>query len=56
MFLLMNPIAAILVARGHGLIAVIRPKMNADQAGKELYEYMVLKNSSIKLMDQCSPG
>jgi hypothetical protein len=33
MSLLMKPIAVILVASGHGLIAVISPSRNADKKG-----------------------
>jgi hypothetical protein len=38
MSLLIKPIAVILVARGQGLTAVIRPKINAEIAGIELFE------------------
>jgi hypothetical protein len=33
MFLDIKAVAVILVARGHGLIAVINPRINADKIG-----------------------
>ena len=33
MFLDINAVAVILVAKGHGLIAVINPSINADNIG-----------------------
>jgi hypothetical protein len=41
----MKPMAVILVARGHGLMAVINPKINAVTNGKELFSSSPVKNS-----------
>jgi hypothetical protein len=42
--------AVMLVASGHGLIAVIKPRIKAVTTGKELLLMMFCKNSSIQMM------
>ena len=51
MSLLIKPIAVILVARGQGLIAVIKPSSNAVSHGIVLLSNRFVRNS-IQLFDQ----
>jgi hypothetical protein len=45
MSLLINPMAVIFVAKGHGLMAVINPRINAAITGKSVPSSSSVRNS-----------